>query len=257
LSRRLSQTSLPPRTFGYWEYYRELDYLNPTSPDILLQIGRAAGLNPDSRVLDVGSGKGAVAILWAEHFGCSVLGVDNLPEMTNESRQRAADSNVADFVEFRTLNATTIDRSITEHFDVVSCMGAMFIWGFLEGLQRLTRLVAPGGSLVYADIVYTERPVDPDFLQRSGYLQDEFPTLPQLQEYLRILGWEITHIWEAGKEEWSRYLKGTGKALKWYNNLHPFNDNPFVKAEEDWTRSLEETNRKWIRFIHAVIKERR
>ena len=253
----MSQTSLPPRTFGYWEYYRELDYLNPTSADILLQIGRATGLNPNSRVLDVGSGKGTVAILWAEHFGCPVLGVDNLPEMTNESRHRAANSTAADLVEFRTLNATTIDRNITEHFDVVSCMGAMFIWGFLEGLQRLTRLVATGGSLIYADVVYTEYPVDPDFLKHSGYLQDEFPTLSQLQEYLHILGWEIIKIWEAGDQEWRRYLEGTGKALQWYNKLHPFNDNPFVKAEQEWMNSLEQTNRKWIRFIHAVIKERR
>ncbi len=253
----MSQISPPPRTFGYWEYYRELEYLNPTSPEILLEVGRDLGLNPDSRVLDVGSGKGTTAILWAGHFGCRVMGVDNLPEMIEESQRRAAESTVADLVEFQSLNAATIDRNITEQFDVVSCMGAMFIWGFLEGVQRLVRLVAPGGSLVYADIVYTEFPVDPDFLQRSGYLQDEFPTLPQLQEYLYVLGWEIKEIWEAGDEEWHRYLEGTRNTLKWYNNLHPFNDNPFVKAEAEWTRSLEETNRKWIRFIHAVIKERK
>ncbi len=253
----MSQTSPSLHTFGYWEYYRELEYLNPTSPEILLQVGRDLGLNSNSRVLDVGSGKGTVAILWAQHFGCRVLGVDNLPEMIDESQRRAAESAVADLVEFHSLNAAIIDRNITEHFDVVSCMGAMFIWGFRVGLQRLVRLVAPGGSLVYADIVYTEYPVDPDFLGRSGYLQDEFPTLPQLQEYLHILGWEINEIREAGEEEWRRYLEGTRKALKWYNNLHPFNDNPFVKAEEEWTRSLEETNRKWIRFIHAVIKGRR
>ena len=250
-----SQRSLPQ--FGYWEYYRELDFLNPTSSEILLDIGRACGLDLSSRVLDVGSGKGTVAILWAQEFGCHVVGVDNLPRMVLDARNRALECELNTRVMFRIMNGSDIDSSFGQSFDVVCCFGSLLIWGMEEGLQRLVRLVAPGGMLAFSDLVFTEQPVDPQFLRRAGYSPDEFPTLDQLRQILHMIGWEIVQIWEAGDEEWQYYLEGTGKALEWYNSMHPGIVNPFVEAEKEWAASLKETNRQWIQFVHVVARERR
>jgi len=202
-----SQRPLPP--FGYWEYYHELDFLNPTSSEILLDIGRTCGLDRSSRVLDVGSGKGTVAILWAQEFDCRVVGVDNLPRMVLEARRRAAECEVNDQVMFRTMDGSDIDSAFRQPFDVVCCFGSLFIWGMEEGLQRLVRLVTPGGVLAFSDLVFAKQPVDPQFLRRAGYSPNEFPTLDQLHQILDVIGWEIVQIWDAGDDEWQYYLEGT------------------------------------------------
>jgi cyclopropane fatty-acyl-phospholipid synthase-like methyltransferase len=246
---------LPP--FGYWEYYQELDYLNPTSPETLLNIGKTCGLNSSSRVLDVGSGKGTVAILWAQEFGCPVVGVDDLPRMVIESRRRAAEAGLQDRIVFRNMDASDIDTQFREPFDLVCSFGSMFIWGYQEGLQRLIHLITPGGYLVFSDLVFTDRNIDPEFLRRAGYTRDEYPTMLELHDHLNILGWEAIKTWEATPKEWQYYLDGTTRALKWYNNLHPGIINPFVESEKEWVACIRETGDKWVRFVHVVAKERR
>jgi cyclopropane fatty-acyl-phospholipid synthase-like methyltransferase len=251
----ITTKSLPP--FGYWEYYQELDILNPTSPETLLDIARTCQVNASSRILDVGSGKGTIALLWAKEFGCRVIGVDNLPRMILESRKKATELGLNDRVMFRIMDAGDIDTQFRESFDVVSCFGSMFIWGFQQGLQRLNRLISPGGSLVFSDAFFTDNNVDENFLKRTGYRKDEYPTISQMQEFLNIMGWEIIQTWVANDREWQHYLNGTSKALNWYNKLHPGIVNPFVESEKEWAACLKETNRKWIQFIHVVAKERR
>jgi SAM-dependent methyltransferase len=246
---------LPP--FGYWEYYRELDFLNPTSPETLLDVGRACGLNSASRVLDVGCGKGTVAILWVREFGCRVVGVDDLPRMIVESRRRAADAGIQDRTVFRIMDASDIDAQFQEPFDVVCSFGSMFIWGYQEGLQRLSRLVSPGGSLAFSDLIFTEASVDPQFLRKAGYAHDEYPTMSQLRDHIELMGWDITNIWEAAAREWQYYLDGTTRALTWYNSLHPGIINPFVESEKEWVDCIRETGDRWVRFVHVVARERR
>jgi cyclopropane fatty-acyl-phospholipid synthase-like methyltransferase len=246
---------LPP--FGYWEYYQELDYLNPTSPETLLDIGRTCGLNSSSRVLDVGSGKGTVAILWAKEFGCRIVGVDDLPRMVIESRRRAAEAGLQDLTVFRDMDASDIDTQFREPFDLVCSFGSMFIWGYQEGLQRLTRLVSPGGCLAFSDLFFSDQKIDPDFLRRAGYISDEYPTILQMRDHLNMLGWETVKTWEATASEWRYYLDGTTRALTWYNSLHPGIINPFVESEKEWVECIRETGNKWVRFIHIVAKERR
>jgi SAM-dependent methyltransferase len=250
----ISSRPLPP--FGYWEYYRELDFLNPTSAEILLKVGRACGISHSTRILDVGSGKGSLAILWAREFGCRVIGVDALPQMVREARRRSAKEHLSDRLVFRQLDALDIDQQLRERFDVVACLGSMFIWGYKEGLQRLLRLVASGGALAYGDIIYTAKPVDSAFLRQAGYEPEEFATEDELHGILSVLGWGIQSMWVSGDREWQHYLQGTGKALDWYNHLHPGIVNPFVEAEREWANSLKNTNRKWVRFIHAVVREK-
>ena len=177
---------LPP--FGYWEYYQELDFLNPTSPETLADIGRTCRLDSSSRVLDVGCGKGTVAILWVKEFGCRVVGVDDLPRMIVESRRRVANAELQNRIIFRTMDASDIDTQFREPFDLVCSFGSMFIWGYQEGLKRLSRLVTPGGCLAFSDLVFTDQNVDPNFLQRAGYTRDEYPTMLQLQNHIEILG---------------------------------------------------------------------
>jgi len=49
---------------------------HPGGLKLTQRLGEILGLGPDSRVLDVASGKGTSAIFLAQRFGCEVVGVD-------------------------------------------------------------------------------------------------------------------------------------------------------------------------------------
>ena len=53
---------------------RNIELVNPTSPEKIVRVGQAAGLRPGQRIVEFGCGYGEVLALWAVHFGISGLG---------------------------------------------------------------------------------------------------------------------------------------------------------------------------------------
>jgi hypothetical protein len=73
-----------------------------TTPDnvtvTMLQIAR---VNPQDYVIDLGSGDGRIVITAAKQFGARGLGVEIVPDLVKESREKAAAAGVDSRVEFR------------------------------------------------------------------------------------------------------------------------------------------------------------
>ena len=66
-----------------WAYIKQHELQNPTSKEKLVLLGQRLGLGPESRVLDIASGRGGPALVLAETFGCSVRGVEISPWESN------------------------------------------------------------------------------------------------------------------------------------------------------------------------------
>ena len=102
---------------------------------------------PDHTVLDVATGTGAVAIELVRRTGCSVVGLDQSPEMLAEARERVAAAGLADRI---ALVEGTADRL---PFDDASFDGLSFTYllRYVDDpaatLRELARVVRPGGSL--------------------------------------------------------------------------------------------------------------
>ena len=78
-----------PRYFVVAEATHEIQ--NPTSAEKLLLLGRRLGLGPDSRVLDIASGRGGPALLLAREFGCTWHGIEISPDFHAVAVERIAD----------------------------------------------------------------------------------------------------------------------------------------------------------------------
>lgn len=119
-----------------------------SEPERRRWIEALSPIPPASRVLDVATGTGFVALLLAE-LGHEVTGVDASEAMLAHARAKAADGRVAvRFVEGVTEKLPFADAS----FDAVTARH--FIWTVLEPQQAFAewrRVLAPGG-LVVADI---------------------------------------------------------------------------------------------------------
>ena len=81
-----------------------------TTPDqVTLAMLELAGVGPDDRVIDLGSGDGRIVITAARRFGARGLGVEIVPELVGKSRANARAAGVADRAEFREQDLFTTD----------------------------------------------------------------------------------------------------------------------------------------------------
>ena len=114
---------------------------------------RLTRLKPGERVLDIGTGTGASAILAARKVGKNgeVLGIDLSKRMIEKARKTAARLRLAN-VEFRTMDSTTL-RLPEGFFDAI-----ITSFGTPEGpydgrvvLKEWLRVITPGGRLCFCE----------------------------------------------------------------------------------------------------------
>jgi len=114
---------------------------------------------PDDTMLDVACGTGAVALELVRQKGCSVVGVDQSPEMLDEARRRvvlAAQTSRVRFVEATAEKLPFEDGS----FDGLT---AAYLLRYLDdlpaGLHELARVVRPGATAALLDFGVPPNPV--------------------------------------------------------------------------------------------------
>jgi ubiquinone/menaquinone biosynthesis C-methylase UbiE len=103
---------------------------------------------PGERVLDVGTGTGAVAVAAARSVGPTgfVVATDLVPEWGDQVAATCAEAGVTN-VEFRAMGAETLDLP-DESFDVaLSQFALMFVPRPLVGLREMRRVLRDGGRL--------------------------------------------------------------------------------------------------------------
>ena len=111
-------------------------------------------VGPSDTVLDVACGTGAVALELVRQKGCSVVGVDQSPEMLAEARQRVGE------------RVCLVEASAQElPFEDASFDGltAAYLLRYLDdlpaGLRELARVLRPGATMSLLDFGVPPRPV--------------------------------------------------------------------------------------------------
>jgi SAM-dependent methyltransferase len=121
---------------------------SPLTLEELDPLLRAVPLRPGDRTIDLGGGRGDLAIHCAKHFGCEATTVDLSEEMTREARERAR--GVAGVVVERGAAAEVRAYGCA----LASCLGATFaLGGFAQALTPLFSCVRAGGAILVGDLV--------------------------------------------------------------------------------------------------------
>jgi demethylmenaquinone methyltransferase / 2-methoxy-6-polyprenyl-1,4-benzoquinol methylase len=154
---------------------------------------------PEDRVLDVATGTAAVALELVRRHGCSVVGLDQTPEMLAEGRDRITRARVEDRIELVEGRAEELPFANGE-FDALTFTYLLrYVDDPAATLTELARVVRPGGT-----IASLEFSVPPGPLPRAAwnlYVDVGLPLAGRLvspgwQEVGRFLGPSIRGFYE-------------------------------------------------------------
>jgi len=113
----------------------------------------------DARVLDVATGTGAIARGLVRRYGCSVVGVDQSPQMLDGARDRVAKAGLADRIELRLGSAEEIDLEEGSFDALTTGYLLRYLDDPLATMSQLLRLIRPGAPFALLDFGVPPNPV--------------------------------------------------------------------------------------------------
>ena len=193
---RAAQELFAPLAETYDRYARLLSFgQDPRWRDFLVSRVEA---RPVHAVLDVATGTGAVAIELARRYGCTVVGVDQSPEMLAEGRRRVTDAGLAGSIDLRQARGEELPFEDAS-FDALTFT---YLLRYVEDpgatMRELTRVVRPGGRV--AMLEFFRPPTALPRLTWELYVRAGLPAAGKLispgwGEVGRFLGPSIRDFW--------------------------------------------------------------
>jgi microcystin synthetase protein McyJ len=173
-------------------------------------VAQAAGCKPGDRVLAVACGAGEELRVWQQDFGIAdVVGVEADPARARRARALAPGTRVLEGS-----GTALLELGLPEaHFDRVLCVDAAYhLQPRQTFLQAARRLLRPGGTLAYTDLV-AERahPVLRGAARLCGLHQDALLPAAAQQRRLLALGYTdvtIERLDEAVLGGFARFVRG-------------------------------------------------
>lgn len=208
-----------PRIFTITESAHRIH--NPITPDKLATLGAALRLEPETRVLDLGSGSGEMLCTWARDHGITGTGVDLSKLFTEQARARAVELGVAEQVAF--VHADAAGYVSEEKVGVAACIGATWIGGGIAGtIDLLARSLDAGGIILVGEPYWLRLPPSEEVAREcEAESISDFRLLPELLESFGELGYDVVEMVLADQDGWDRY-----EAAKWLTMRRWLEANP-------------------------------
>jgi cyclopropane fatty-acyl-phospholipid synthase-like methyltransferase len=123
-------------------------------------VGSLKSLSPLKKMLDIGCGKGAVAIQLVSRYGFHAVGIDAMSPFLEEAAKKAAEYNVSHLCQF--INQDIHEYVSNDHdYDLVilAALGGIF-GSFQNTIAKMRTQVNPGGFMI----------IDDGYLKKSNHL---------------------------------------------------------------------------------------
>ena len=235
-----------PRIFTITESAHRIH--NPFTPEKLATLGAALRLEPETRVLDLGSGSGEMLCTWARDHGIVGVGVDLSRLFTAQAKRRAVELGVADRVEF--IHGDAAGYVADEKVGVAACLGATWIGGGVAGtIGLLAKSLCAGGVILVGEPYWLRVPPTDDVAREcdAGSIAD-FLALPDLLASFGDLGYDVVEMVLADQEGWDRY-----EAAKWLTMRRWLEANPDDDFAKEVRAKLTSEPRRYAAYTRGYL----
>lgn len=196
------------------------DYWNPIGEDGVSELLDALSLRDGMRVLDIACGAGRLLRRMGERAAIEGVGVD--VSTAALERAREATSGLTSGATFRFHAVGGADFQPEAPFDVVSLVGASWIWGGYAGtLDAMLTRVRPGGLLLLGEPYWRQPPSAEYLAADEGIESDSFTTLGGLHEALAARDLRLVRMRGSSEQEWDRYESLQSQAIDRWAAAHP------------------------------------
>jgi len=178
------------------------------------ELAELAGIQPETKVMDAGSGLGGPSRYLAERYGCRVIGVDLTPSFIAIAKLLAQRTNLDHLVTYQTGNLNALSLP-DDYFDLVWTQHVvMNIPDRGQVYRELRRVLRSGGKLAFYDVIAADGQPDPHFpvpwaeSSESSFLLTKAATIEALESARLFL-----NAWHDVTDEALSWLEqqGTGR----------------------------------------------
>jgi SAM-dependent methyltransferase len=148
----------PDQQPGRWDDHVAVyeQVFEPLSAAFATRAFEFLDLRPGARLIDVGAGAGAAALVAASR-GAYVLAIDASPAMAARIAARARDAAMADRVHACVMDGMTLDLPDASFDAAISIFGVILFPDAAAGMREIARVLKPGGRVAVVTWTETER----------------------------------------------------------------------------------------------------
>ena len=215
--------------------------MNPSSVARMDELALVLGVTAETRVLDLACGHAELLLRWNEAHAATGVGVDastfHIERARRHKTARVPDAAI-DLVHGRGEEFATAER-----FDVVSCLGASWIWnGFAGTLRALAAFGKPQAAIVCGEPYWIEAP-PPEYLEMEGLRADQFHDLGGCLETGIQQGLELVWMARSTAADWDRYEMRQSASVDAFAREFP--DDPDLAEIRALRRAYDRSYLRW------------
>lgn len=240
------------------DIYSNADVLSPIDKKTWHVVGEMAQLDKNSKVIELASGKGALALYLAEKFGSNVDAYEINSAFVKSAMEKSQNHGLQLRVAFIKTDVNTLEVE-NQSYDLGACLGALYI--FREaGWKILTKGVKTDGYLAISELYAKKLPVPRTIMSVFFEGSDSSPwTLDDARRWYWDRGMTILKEEECSRRAWLAYYDLTRERLMELQGQYRSDRERLVEIEEALRedRLFRKYGEEYLGYMTFIMKTKR
>lgn len=190
------------------------NYTSPAGKEFSFAAARFSGINPSSRVLDLGCGYGDASCNLASEFRCKVTACDISIENINYARQMAVERNVSHLITLEHADFCTLDFCDTPFELILAEGGVLSFVSRRKGISLASSWLSRGGWFAFSDLILLTDKVPHEILSIFEHDRFQYETEQSYRELVESNNLDIHFMSLVPPSGWDNYYAHMARRLE-------------------------------------------